>query len=101
MVRYSSREAEEMYGNMNAQQREITGLDVETIRAIKAKHALASKYAEYLVTTVDLSGYEGDPHDLLNWDGRYYQEVILPSHTVTENEKLLDNITLGRITVNY
>ena len=51
-----SREAEEMYGNMNAQQREITGFDVETIRAIKAKHALASKYAEYLVTTVDFSG---------------------------------------------
>ncbi len=96
-----SKEAEEMYGNMNAYQRDVTGLDENMIINIKKKHSLASKYAEYLAGTADFSRYDGDPHDLLNWDGQYYQELILPSHTVTENEKLLDNISMGTITVNY
>lgn len=95
------KEAGEMYGKMNAYQREVTGLDENVIISIREKHALASQYAEYLANTADFSRYDGDPHDLLNWDGQYYQELILPSHTVTENEKLLDNISMGTITVNY
>ncbi len=96
-----AKETKEMYGNMNSYQREVTGLDEKVILGIKTKHALASQYAEYLAGTGDFSRYGGDPHDLLNWDGQYYQELILPSHTVTENEKLLDNILMGTITVNY
>ena len=40
-----SEESDKMYGDMNTYQRDITGLDVETIRAIKAKHALASNHS--------------------------------------------------------
>ena len=96
-----TKETEEMYGEMDSYQLDITGLDKTVIQNIKEKHALASQYAEYLVSTGDFSRYSGDPHDLLNWDGQYYQEIILPSHMITENEALLGKITLGKITVNY
>ena len=43
----------------------------------------------------------GDPEKLVNWDGAYYQEKILPEHTVKTNDKVLNRITLGKITVNY
>lgn len=97
----AAKEAKDMYGKMDKYQRDVTGLDEKTIAGIKEKHALAFQYAEYLVGAGDFSRYSGDPHDLLNWDGQYYQELIMPGHTITENEALLDKITLGNITVNY
>ena len=85
---------------MDPEQLKATGLDEKMIRKIKEKHALAAKYAIFLITTQNLSGYHDDPPKLVNWDGAYYQEKILPEHQIRNNDEVLDNITLGKITVN-
>ena len=48
-----------------------------------------------------IRAYTEDPDKLVNWDGAYYQEKILPEHNVNTNDKVLNRITLGKITVNY
>ena len=35
-----------------------------------------------------------------DYDGEYYKEMIKSRYNVTENNKLLDRITMGRVTVN-
>ena len=37
---------------------------------------------------------------VLDYDGEYYKEIIKSKYNVTENNKLLDKITMGRVTVN-
>ena len=64
------------------------------------KQSLASKYAQSLITNEDVSAYPGDPYELVNWDGAYYLEKVLPGHETWTNDDLLDQITLGKITVN-
>lgn len=91
----------EMYARMDLYQRAITGLDEGMILDYKRKEILATKYATYLAGTTDLSGYSEEPLKLVNWDGEYYLNVILPQHEIIQNDKLLKKITLGRITVNY
>lgn len=39
-------------------------------------------------------------HHWLDYDGEYYKEMIKSRYNVTENNKLLDRITMGRVTVN-
>ena len=46
------------------------------------------------------SGFDGEPGALLAGDGDYFQNVILPQHTVVKNEKLIKYLKIGRITVN-
>lgn len=91
----------EMFEKMDSIQLDSTGLDEKIISEITRKQLLSATYAEFLVNTVDLSEYDEDPYKLINWDGAYYQEEILPNHTVQTNDELLDKITFGKITVNY
>ena len=67
------------------------------IRKIKEKHALAAKYAIFLITTQNLSGYHDDPPKLVNWDGAYYQEKILPEHQIRHDvsELVAENDDVG------
>ena len=46
-----------------------------------------------------VEGFEGDS-SLFNYDGDFYKEKIKIKYDVTENHKLLDKITMGRVTVN-
>ena len=48
---------------------------------------------------VQEEGFEGDS-SLFNYDGDFYKEKINIKYDVTENHKLLDKITMGRVTVN-
>ncbi len=93
-------EAKDIYNNMSAKQREVTGLTESKITEIKTKQALSAKYAGILAKTANFAGYAKEPQALLNWDGEYYRDKILPQHTVTENSDILDNLTFGKITVN-
>ncbi len=93
-------ESKELFMKMTSLQLKATGLNEETIKKMNKRHTIASKYAESLYVTQDFSRYSGEPKDLLNWDGEYYQEVILPNHTVKLNDNILDKIVLGKITVN-
>ena len=93
-------DAMEMLDNMDAEQMAATGLDKDMVLELSRKHALASKYAAWLAENADLTAYNGDPAELVDWDGAYFREVILPAHSVVTNDRLLDKITLGTITVN-
>ncbi|MBO7353763.1 MAG: hypothetical protein J6U61_05860, partial [Lachnospiraceae bacterium] len=93
-------DAMEMLENMEADQMAATGLDKEMVLNLSRKHALASKYAAWLAGSADLTAYQGEPAELVDWDGAYYREVILPAHTTLTNDRILDKITLGTITVN-
>jgi len=94
-------QANEMLGKMNDYQRAATGLNEEMILEVRKKQLLASNYITSLAQATDFAGYLGEPHKLLNWNGEYYTEKILPNHTVLENYEILDHITFGKITVNY
>lgn len=94
-------DADQMYLEMNEYQRQVTGLSCDCILEVKKKQALASKYMGYLMENTDFSGYTDDPQTLLNWDGDYYKTFIYSKHSIKQNDSLLQNITLGTITVNY
>ena len=85
---------------MTSKQLDATGLDETGVVKMRQKHALATKYAAYLILNTDFTGYAYEPDKLVNWDGEYYRQEILPGHAVKTNDKLLDKITLGKITVN-
>ncbi|MBP5653760.1 MAG: hypothetical protein J6X17_10165 [Lachnospiraceae bacterium] len=93
-------DAMEMLENMEADQMAATGLDKEMVLELSRKHALASKYAAWLAGSADLTAYQEEPAELVDWDGAYYREVILPAHTTLTNDRILDKISLGTITVN-
>ena len=94
-------DTQEMINKMDSVQMSSTGLDEKIISELKKKQLLSTTYAEFLVNTVDFSEYDEDPYKLINWDGAYYQEEILPKHSVQINDELLGKITFGKITVNY
>ena len=94
-------EAKLLYGSMTEEQLTRTGLNEDIIVNMRIKQALANKYSDNLAKTQSFVGYTGDPDKLVKWDGEYYQEKILSEHTVKTNDKVLNRITLGKITVNY
>ncbi len=94
-------EARALYLNMTPLQLEATGLDEELIIEMHNRHVIASKYAKKLSGEQNFSKYDKEPDELLNWDGEYYQEEILPKHELIINDELLRKITLGKITVNH
>lgn len=89
-----------LINNMDSRQLLSTGLDEKIIFDISKKHALASKFAEKLVKDRNLAAYYEEPAGEVNWDGAYFQEQILPEHTIRMNDSVLDKITFGKITVN-
>ncbi len=92
--------AQETIGSMDALQMSATGLSEAMITEICRKQSLASKYAMSLAVSEGVSAYPGDLYKLVNWDGEYYLEEVLPRHVTWTNEDILDKITLGKITVN-
>ncbi len=97
----AANEARQMYESMDEHQLDATGLTEDIILEIKRKQALATKYVMNYIKTNDFRGYNEDPLTLMSWDGDYYKAKILPEHAVGQNDKILDNITFGKITVNY
>ena len=93
-------EAKMIYSGMTGDQLARTGLDENILTNMRIKQALAKKYSGNLAKTQSFVGYSEEPEKLVNWDGAYYQEKILPEHTVKTNDKVLNRITLGKITVN-
>ncbi len=94
------KEATELYSKMSDFNRERTGLNEVLIYSVIRRRDLGAKYAEYLALNMDFSGFDDEPGTLLAGDGDYFQNVILPQHTVVKNEKLIKHLKIGRITVN-
>ncbi|MBQ4416982.1 MAG: hypothetical protein II868_04740, partial [Butyrivibrio sp.] len=64
------------------------------------RKALAAEYIRVFASREDVSGYGGTPAEVLSFDGAYYQQVIMPKHTIEYNEDLIDHLRFGTITVN-
>ena len=94
-------EAEMILNSMNGYQLAKTGLDKNILINMRIKQTIARKYSNNLAKVLNFTGYADSPEKLMNWDGAYYQENILPGHSVITNDKVLDKIMLGTITVNY
>ena len=76
-----------------------TKLTEDDIYNILCRKKLVEKYVTRAAQKVQEEGFEGDS-SLFNYDGDFYKEKIKIKYDVTENHKLLDKITMGRVTVN-
>lgn len=93
-------DAKDTYDDFSQKAKDNTKLSEDDIYNILCRRKLVEKYASRAATQVKADGFEGDSTSLLDYDGDYYKEVIKAGYNITENDKLLDKITMGRITVN-
>ena len=92
--------AKEAFNSMTPEQITATGINEVIVLDMTRRHALAAKYAETLIENEDMTAYSDDPQKLVNWDGAFYLEKVLPRHVTWTNEEVLNQITFGLITVN-
>ena len=99
-VSQATDEGRSFFAGMDPVQIRSTGLDENTVVTMSMKHTLASKYSMYLIESEHLALQSTEPAKLVNWDGSYYLQKVLPKHVTWTNDKLLGEITFGKITVN-
>ena len=93
-------DAKDTYDDFSQKAKDNTRLSEEDIYNILCRRKLVEKYAVRTAQQVKSDGFAGDSASLLDYDGEYYKEMIKSRYNVTENNKLLDRITMGRVTVN-
>ena len=93
-------DAKDTYDDFSQKAKDNTRLSEEDIYNILCRRKLVEKYAVRAAQQVKSDGFGGDSASLLDYDGEYYKEMIKSRYNVTENNKLLDRITMGRVTVN-
>ena len=93
-------DAKDTYDDFSQKAKDNTRLSEEDIYNILCRRKLVEKYATRAAEQVRSDGFEGDSASLLDYDGDYYKEIIRSKYSITENNKLLDKITMGRVTVN-
>lgn len=93
-------DAKDTYDDFSQKAKNNTRLSEEDIYNILCRRKLVEKYATRAAEQVRSDGFEGDSASLLDYDGDYYKEIIRSKYSITENNKLLDKITMGRVTVN-
>lgn len=93
-------DAKDTYDDFSQKAKDNTRLSEEDIYNILCRRKLVEKYAVRAAQQVKSDGFEGDSASLLDYDGEYYKEMIKSKYNVIENNKLLDKITMGRVTVN-
>ena len=92
--------AQTMWKGMSAAQRDVLGIDYETVLSLKERRTTAKSYAVVYAQTHNVTGFGGTPEEVLSYDGNFFKQIILPDFKVTYNEDILDKINMGRITVN-
>ena len=92
--------ASDLCAGMTEIQLERTGLTEDIIYNLRYKQELAAKYARSLAERVDFTVYEDGPEVELSGNGDFFQDVVLPRHQVSINNDLVDNVNMGRVTVN-
>ena len=93
-------DAKDTYDDFSQKAKDNTRLSEEDIYNILCRRKLVEQYAVRAAQQVKSDGFAGDSASLLDYDGEYYKEMIKSRYNVTENNKLLDRITMGRVTVN-
>lgn len=93
-------DAKDTYSDLSEKARDNTHLSEDDIYNILCRRKLVEKYVMRAASQIKTDGFEGDSAALLDYDGDYYKERIKTKYNITENDKLLDKITMGRVTVN-
>lgn len=93
-------DAKDTFDDFSQKAKDNTKLSEEDIFNILCRRKLVEKYAARAAIQVKADGFEGDSASLLDYDGDYYKEKIKSKYNITENDKILDKITMGRVTVN-
>lgn len=93
-------DAKDTYDDFSQKAKDNTRLSEADIYNILCRRKLVEKYATRAAEQVRSDGFEGDSASLLDYDGDYYKEIIRSKYSIKENNKLLDKITMGRVTVN-
>lgn len=91
---YLANEIQDFFMDMSEEQLERLGVQKEELVASMRKIALANKYQSILAQIENVEYTEYD------YTGAAY-EALLAEHTIEENEKVWDRISVGNITVNY
>ena len=91
--------AHDTYEDMSEKAHNNTKLTEDDIYNVLCRKKLVEKYVTRAAQKIQEEGFEGDS-SLFNYDGDFYKEKIKTKYDVTENDKLLDKITMGRVTVN-
>lgn len=93
-------DAKDTYGDFSQKAKDNTKLSEDDIYNILCRRKLVEKYASRAANQIKDDGFEGDSASLLDYDGDYYKEIIKAKYNITENDDLLNKITMGRVTVN-
>ena len=89
----------DLLDGLSYKQQQSLQYDAQSLQPILEKVALARKYANSLLESVDWTDYDQTPEVAVEIDGDYYEEV-LATHDVVINKKLWKKISLGSITIS-
>ncbi|MBR4759297.1 MAG: hypothetical protein IK078_04020 [Lachnospiraceae bacterium] len=85
---------------ISKEQLEVLGLDETLVRKMVERQTLAKAYAYEYSREADLSGYSGNAAELLSGGGDYFEKELLTKYPMKKNEKLIEQLKFGRISVN-
>ena len=91
---YLANEIQDFFMDLSEEQLERLGVPKEELEVSLRKIALANKYQSVL------SQMENVEYTEYDYTGAAY-EALLAEHSIKENEKVWDRISVGNITVNY
>lgn len=91
--------AQSYYESLDSQMLKTTGMTKDIAVEAFKRHTLVQKYVSKAVTDIDNRGYSGDDTlSQLSYSGEYYKQNILSKYSVSQNDEIWNNITMGTIT---
>lgn len=97
----AGKKAEVLFAKLSEQQTRKTGLTPELIKEAIEREALVVKFASEYFEEIDFTGYSGYREELVSYAGDYYKNEILPQHKVEYEHRIVNELSIGRITTDY
>ncbi len=94
------KEAGDWIRGLSKEQKEVLGIEEDLVCEILKRKKLAKDFAYEYSGRADLTGYSVDVTELLSGGGDYFNDHLLSRYELKKNEKLIGQISFGRITVN-
>ncbi len=85
---------------ISSEQLKALGLSEDIVKKVIERRTLAKAYAYEYSKEADLSGYSGDVAQLLSGGGEYFEKELLSKYPMKKNEKLIEQMRFGRISIN-
>lgn len=95
------KKAEVLFARLSGEQIQKTGLTQELIEEAMEREALVVKFASEYFEEVDFTGYSGYREELVSYAGDYYKNEILPQYKVEYRQRIVQELSIGRITTDY